>query len=170
MLPDEGPQMVVRFTVNGRPVAVDVSPDKPLLWVLRDELRLKSTRLGCGIALCGTCTVHRDGEPIQACVTQVRAVEGADVRTLEGLSPDGSHPVQRAWEELDVAQCGYCEAGQIMNAAALLRRTPEPTDEEIDAAVNSSLCRCATVLRIREAVRLAASRASTTVGAGRGGR
>jgi isoquinoline 1-oxidoreductase subunit alpha len=148
--------MVVSFTVNGRPVTVDVAPDKPLLWVLRDELDLKGTKFGCGIAQCGACTVHRNGTAIRACVTQVRAVEGADIRTIEGLSPDGAHPLQQAWEELDVAQCGYCQAGQLMSAAALLERTPRPSDEEIDEAMNGNLCRCATYLRIREAIHRAA--------------
>jgi isoquinoline 1-oxidoreductase subunit alpha len=154
--------MVVSFTVNGRPVTVDVPPDKPLLWVLRDELDLKGTKFGCGIAQCGACTVHRDGQAIRSCTTQTRAVAGADIRTIEGLSPDGTHPLQRAWEELDVAQCGYCQAGQLMNAAALLQRAPRPTDEEIDEAMNGNLCRCATYLRIREAIHRAAGTPRTT--------
>jgi isoquinoline 1-oxidoreductase subunit alpha len=152
--------MVVSFTVNGRPVTVDVPADKPLLWVLRDELDLKGTKFGCGIAQCGSCTVHRDGNPIRACITQARAVEGADIRTIEALSPDGTHPLQRAWEDLDVAQCGYCQAGQLMSAAALLARTPRPSDDEIDEAMNGNLCRCATYLRIREAIHQAAGTAT----------
>ncbi|HSJ25725.1 MAG TPA: (2Fe-2S)-binding protein [Longimicrobiales bacterium] len=156
--------MVVSFTVNGRPVTVDVPPEKPLLWVLRDELDLKGTKFGCGVAQCGACTVHRDGQAIRACITQVRAVEGADIRTIEGLSPDGTHALQRAWQELDVAQCGYCQAGQIMNAAALLERTPRPSDDEIDDAMNGNLCRCATYLRIREAIHHAAGRPRAAAG------
>jgi isoquinoline 1-oxidoreductase subunit alpha len=158
--------MVVSFTVNGRPVSVDVPPDKPLLWVLREELNLKGVKFGCGIAQCGACTVHRDGNAIRACITQVRTVEGAEIRTIEGLSPDGTHPVQRAWQELDVAQCGYCQAGQIMSAAALLQRTPRPTDDEIDAAMNGNLCRCATYLRIREAIHSAAGTPRAAAGDG----
>jgi isoquinoline 1-oxidoreductase subunit alpha len=156
--------MVVSFTVNGRPVAVDAPPDKPLLWVLRDELDLKGTKYGCGIAQCGACTVQRDGQAIRSCITQVRTVEGADIRTIEGLSPDGTHPLQRAWEELDVAQCGFCQAGQLMSAAALLQRTPRPDDEEIDDAMNGNLCRCATYLRIREAIHHAAGTARAAAG------
>jgi isoquinoline 1-oxidoreductase subunit alpha len=156
--------MVVSFTVNGRVVSVDVPPDKPLLWVLRDELELKGTKFGCGIAQCGACTVHRDGQAIRSCITQARAVEGADIRTIEGLSPDGTHPLQRAWEELDVAQCGYCQAGQLMSAAALLQRAPRPNDEEIDDAMNGNLCRCATYLRIREAIHRASGATRAAAG------
>jgi isoquinoline 1-oxidoreductase subunit alpha len=156
--------MVVSFTVNGRVVSVDVPPDKPLLWVLRDELELKGTKFGCGIAQCGACTVHRDGQAIRSCITQARAVEGADIRTIEGLSPDGTHPLQRAWEELDVAQCGYCQAGQLVSAAALLQRAPRPNDEEIDDAMNGNLCRCATYLRIREAIHRASGATRAAAG------
>jgi isoquinoline 1-oxidoreductase subunit alpha len=159
--------MVVSFTVNGRAVTVDVPPDKPLLWVLRDELGLRGTKFGCGIAQCGACTVHRDGQAIRSCITQARAVEGADIRTVEGLSPDGTHPLQRAWEELDVAQCGYCQAGQLMSAAALLQRTPRPSDGEIDDAMNGNLCRCATYLRIREAIHRAAGTPRAAAGSSR---
>lgn len=147
---------MISFTVNGTPVRVDVSPDTPLLWVLRDVLDLKGTKFGCGMAQCGACTVHRNGTPIRSCITAVSTVEGADITTIEGLSPDGEHPLQRAWQDLDVPQCGYCQAGQLMAAAALLARTPRPTDEDIDKAMNGNLCRCATYLRIRQAIHRAA--------------
>jgi isoquinoline 1-oxidoreductase subunit alpha len=149
--------MTVTFRVNGNPVTVDVPADMPLLWVLRDVLDLKGTKFGCGVAQCGACTVHRDGNAIRSCITPAGAVAGAEIVTIEGLSPDGTHPVQRAWEEIDVAQCGYCQAGQIMSAAALLRRNARPDDEDIDAAMNGNLCRCATYLRIREAIHRAAA-------------
>lgn len=148
--------MIVNFTVNGDAVRVDVAEDTPLLWVLRDTLDLKGTKFGCGMAQCGACTVHVNGAPTRACVTAVTRVEGAAVTTIEGLSADGTHPVQRAWEELDVPQCGYCQAGQMMSAAALLASTPQPTDADIDTAMNGNLCRCATYLRIRQAVHRAA--------------
>ncbi|MBX6365270.1 MAG: (2Fe-2S)-binding protein [Gemmatimonadetes bacterium] len=144
--------MSVRLKVNGKPVSVDVAPDTPLLWVLRDVLDLVGTKYGCGIGQCGACTVHLNGNPVRSCSLPVGAAAGAEVTTIEGLSPDGSHPVQRAWQELDVPQCGYCQAGQIMSAAALLARTPKPTDADIDAAMSGNLCRCATYLRIREAI------------------
>ena len=148
--------MNISFSVNGTRASVDVAPDTPLLWVIRDVLDLKGTKFGCGMAQCGACTVHVNGAPTRSCITPVSRVEGADITTIEGLSPDGTHPVQRAWEELDVPQCGYCQAGQMMSAAALLARTPQPTDEDIDAAMNGNLCRCATYLRIRQAVHRAA--------------
>ncbi len=152
--------MKTRFKVNGKPATVDVPPDMPLLWVLRDVLDLKGTKFGCGIAQCGACTVHVGGEPTRSCLTPVSAVQGAEVTTIEGLSPDGSHPLQRAWEELDVPQCGYCQAGQLMSAAALLARHPRPTDADIDAAMDGNLCRCATYLRIRQAMHRAATMAA----------
>jgi isoquinoline 1-oxidoreductase alpha subunit len=158
--------MVVTFKVNGQDRTVDVAPDTPLLWVLRDELDLKGTKFGCGIAQCGACTVHLDGVAVRSCNRPVSEVAGGDVRTIEGLSPDGSHPLQRAWVELDVAQCGYCQAGQLMSAAALLSRTPDPTDTDIDRAMNGNLCRCATYLRIRQAIHRAATLAAD--GNGRG--
>jgi isoquinoline 1-oxidoreductase alpha subunit len=127
----------------------------PLLWVLRDVLNMKGTKFGCGIGACGACTVQIDGRPVRACSTQVSAVNG-EVRTIEGLSPDGSHPLQRAWMELDVPQCGYCQAGQFMSAAALLLTTPNPTDAQIDAAMSGNVCRCGTYLRIRAAIHQAA--------------
>jgi isoquinoline 1-oxidoreductase alpha subunit len=156
--------MTVTFKVNGRSTTVDVPPEMPLLWVLRDVLDLKGTKYGCGIAECGACTVHLDGEPTRSCITPVSSVEGAAVTTIEGLSPDGSHPLQRAWEELDVPQCGYCQAGQIMSAAALLARKPKPTDADIDAAMNGNLCRCATYLRIRQAIHRAAGMPAVEAG------
>ena len=148
--------MRVTFKVNGKSTTVDVPPDMPLLWVLRDVLDLKGTKYGCGIAQCGACTVHLKGVATRSCVLAVSAVAGASITTIEGLSPDGSHPLQRAWEELDVPQCGYCQAGQLMSAAALLAKTPKPTDADIDAAMNDNLCRCATCLRIRQAIHRAA--------------
>lgn len=152
--------MTVTFEVNGNPVTVDVPPDMPLLWVLRDVLDLKGTKFGCGIAQCGACTVHVDGTPTRSCVLPASAVDGAEITTIEGLSPNGTHPLQRAWEQLDVPQCGYCQAGQLMAAAGLLARTPRPTDADIDAAMNGNLCRCATYLRIRAAIHAAAALAA----------
>ena len=149
--------MKTRFKVNGKSATVDVPPDMPLLWVLRDVLDLKGTKFGCGIAQCGACTVHVAGEPTRSCITPVSAVQGTEVTTIEGLSPDGSHALQRAWEELDVPQCGYCQAGQLMSAAALLAKHPRPTDADIDAAIDGNLCRCATYLRIRQAIHRAAT-------------
>jgi isoquinoline 1-oxidoreductase alpha subunit len=148
------------FKVNGKSTTVDVSPDTPLLWVLRDVLDLKGTKYGCGIAQCGACTVHVDGAAIRSCNRPVSEVEGADIVTIEGLSPTGTHPLQRAWEELDVPQCGYCQAGQIMSAASLLARTPKPTDADIDRAMNGNICRCATYARIRQAIHRAAGQAA----------
>lgn len=162
--------MRVTFTVNGTRRTVDVPPDMPLLWVLRDELDLKGTKFGCGAAQCGACTVHLNGAPTRSCVLPASSLEGADIRTIEGLSPDASHPLQRAWLELDVPQCGYCQAGQLMSAASLLERNPNPTDADIDAAMNGNLCRCATYLRIRAAIHHAASLPRTDVEpAGRNG-
>lgn len=149
--------MPVTFKVNGKSTTVDVVPEMPLLWVLRDVLDLKGTKYGCGVAQCGACTVHVKGVATRSCVLPVSAVRGADITTIEGLSPDGTHRLQRAWEELDVPQCGYCQAGQLMSAAALLARTPKPTDADIDAAMNGNLCRCATYLRIRQGIHLAAT-------------
>ena len=148
--------MKVTFKVNGTPRTVDVPADMPLLWVLRDELDLKGTKFGCGAAQCGACTVHLAGAPTRSCVLPVSAVQGMNVTTVEGLSPDGTHAVQRAWEELDVPQCGYCQAGQLMSTAGLLARNAKPTDADIDAAMSGNLCRCATYLRIRQAIHRAA--------------
>jgi isoquinoline 1-oxidoreductase alpha subunit len=146
----------MRLTVNGKAYEVDVPDSMPLLWVLRDVLGLTGTKFGCGIAQCGACTVHVDGEAVRSCVTPVRAVGSRPVTTIEGLSADGSHPVQRAWTEVDVIQCGFCQSGQIMAAAALLRQKPKPTDADIDAALDGNLCRCGTYQRIRAAVHRAA--------------
>lgn len=148
--------MIVELTINGRDLQVDVPEDTPLLWILRDHLDLVGTKFGCGIGQCGACTVHLNGTPSRSCLVPASSLAGATVMTIEGLSPDGSHPLQRAWEEMDVPQCGYCQAGQIMSAAALLASNPTPTDAEIDAAMTGNLCRCATYLRIREAIHLAA--------------
>jgi isoquinoline 1-oxidoreductase alpha subunit len=154
----------MRYTlnVNGKSHTVDVPPDMPLLWVLRDVLDLKGTKYGCGIAQCGSCTVHVKGKATRACVTPVSSVGAAPVVTIEGLSADGSHPLQKAWQEIDVPQCGYCQAGQIMAAAELLAAKPKPTDADIDAAMTGNLCRCATYLRIREAIHRAAGTRPTT--------
>ena len=148
--------MPVTFKLNGKSTTVDVPPDMPMLWVLRDVLDLKGTKFGCGIGQCGACTVHLGGQAVRSCQTPVAAVKAA-ITTIEGLSTDGSHPVQRAWMEIDVPQCGYCQAGQLMTAAALLAKTPNPTDAQIDAAMNGNICRCATYLRIRQAIRQAAT-------------
>ena len=138
------------------PATVDVPPDTPLLWVLRDSLNLKGAKYGCGIGLCGACTVLVNGRAVRSCMTQVGSVADQPITTIEGLSPDGLHPVQVAWEAMDVPQCGYCQAGQIMSAAALLQRTPHPTDADIDAAMSGNLCRCGTYTRIRQAIHEAA--------------
>jgi isoquinoline 1-oxidoreductase subunit alpha len=144
------------FTLNGQLQNVADDPDTPLLWVLRDTLGLTGTKFGCGAAQCGACTVHLDGIPVRACITSLAEAEGRDVTTIEGLSLDGLHPVQRAWVELDVPQCGYCQSGQIMSAAALLAETPHPTDAQIDEAMAGNLCRCGTYVRIRAAIHRAA--------------
>jgi isoquinoline 1-oxidoreductase alpha subunit len=149
--------MPFALKVNGRSSTVDVPADMPLLWVLRDVLNLKGAKYGCGMGLCGACTVHLNGQPVRACQTPVSSAANKDVITLEGLSPDGSHPVQLAWQEIDVPQCGYCQAGQIMSAAALLAAKPRPTDADIDAAMDGNICRCGTYLRIRQAVHRAAA-------------
>lgn len=146
----------MKLTVNGKTHQLDIEPEMPLLWVLRDELNLPGTKYGCGMALCGACTVHLAGEPIRSCVTPVSAVGEQPVTTIEGLSADRSHPVQKAWIELDVPQCGYCQSGQIMSAVALLAKTPKPTDADIDSAMSGNLCRCGTYQRIRAAIHKAA--------------
>ncbi len=146
----------IALTINGEEHIVDVSPDTPLLWVLRDTLGLTGTKYSCGIGLCGTCTVHLDGEAIQSCVTLVSEVADREITTIEGLSPDGSHPLQQAWIAENVPQCGYCQPGQIMTAAALLAKNPNPSDADIDATMSGNLCRCGTYQRIRRAIHRAA--------------
>jgi isoquinoline 1-oxidoreductase subunit alpha len=149
--------MAISFKVNGKSTSVDVPADMPLLWVLRDVLDLKGTKFGCGIAQCGACTVHVNGVATKSCTKKASTVAGAEVTTIEGLSPDGVHALQRAWEDLDVPQCGYCQAGQLMSAAALLATIAKPTDADIDRAMTGNLCRCATYLRIREGIHRAAA-------------
>lgn len=145
----------MKLDINGAVRDVEASADMPLLWVIRDLLQLTGTKFGCGVAQCGACTVHLDGKPVRACVTPVSAVGARKVTTIEGLSADGTHAVQRAWAEADVVQCGYCQSGQIMTAVALLRAKPEPTDTDIDAAMAGNVCRCGTYQRVREAIHLA---------------
>jgi isoquinoline 1-oxidoreductase alpha subunit len=147
---------MIKLTVNGQSQDVDVAGETPLLWVLRDTLGLTGTKFGCGMAQCGACTVHLDGAPTRACVTPVSAVAGKSITTIEGLSPDRSHPVQQAWIEIDVPQCGYCQSGQIMAAAALLKQNPKPSDADIDQAMSGNICRCGTYPRIRKAIHRAA--------------
>ena len=148
--------MLTKLNVNNVAATVDVSPDMPLLWVLRDVLNIKGPKYGCGIGLCGACTVIVGGEAVRSCQKTVSSVSSQPVTTIEGLSPDGRHPVQMAWEAIDVPQCGYCQAGQIMSAAALLQHTPHPTDAEIDDAMSGNLCRCGTYTRVRQAIHQAA--------------
>jgi isoquinoline 1-oxidoreductase subunit alpha len=147
---------MITLKVNGQNLDTDASPDTPLLWVLRDHLGLTGTKFGCGKSLCGACTVHVDGAATRSCVTLVSTVVGKDIRTIEGLSSDRSHPVQKAWLELDVPQCGYCQSGQIMSASALLAQNPAPSDADIDAAMAGNICRCGTYPRIRAAIHRAA--------------
>lgn len=149
--------MAIKLTINGRPTTVDVPGDTPLLWVIRDALNLHGTKYGCGIGQCGACTVHIGGRPTRSCITTVSMAANAQITTIEGLSADGSHPLQQAWREMDVPQCGYCQAGQIMSAAALLASHPKPTDQDIDTAMNGNLCRCGTYVRVRQAIHRASS-------------
>ena len=149
---------MAKLNVNGKAVSVDVEPEMPLLWVLRDELGLTGTKYGCGIALCGACTVHVDGQPTRSCVLPVSAVEGKNITTIEALSKDGAHPVQKAWVQLQVPQCGYCQSGMIMAVAALLDENKNPSDEDISIAI-TNICRCGTYARVREAVHVAAKSA-----------
>ncbi len=153
--------MPYKLTVNGRPATVDAPADMPLLWVIRDVLNLRGTKYGCGIGFCGACTVHIGGRAVRSCQTPVSAADNAKITTIEGLSSDGSHPVQVAWAEFDVPQCGYCQPGQMMSAAALLAKTPKPTDQDIDAAMNGNICRCGTYIRIRQAIHMAANLATS---------
>jgi isoquinoline 1-oxidoreductase subunit alpha len=151
--------MAFKLNVNGHTSTVDAPADMPLLWVLRDMLDMRGTKYGCGIGQCGACTVHLNGQPVRACQTMVSMVKDQAITTVEGLSTDGTHPVQLAWQELDVPQCGYCQAGQMMTAAALLVKTPHPSDKDIDTAMNGNLCRCGTYTRIRAAVHKASEMA-----------
>jgi len=148
---------MTRFTLNGRDVSVDVAGDTPLLWVVRDEVGLKGTKFGCGIGMCGACTVHVDGRALRSCITPLEAVAGAKVTTIEGLDPNGQHPLQRAWIKAQAPQCGYCQSGQIMQAATLLKDFPDPSRQDIDAVMGGSLCRCMAYIRIRKAIELAAA-------------
>jgi isoquinoline 1-oxidoreductase alpha subunit len=154
--------MTVTFKVNGKSNTVDVADDTPLLWVLRDHLELKGTKFGCGVGQCGACTVHINGVATRSCQRRASTLAGVEVTTIEGLSPDGTHALQRAWEEIDVPQCGYCQAGQLMSAAALLSKTAKPTDADIDNAMNGNICRCTTYLRIRAAIHRAAEMKEST--------
>lgn len=149
--------MAFNFNVNGKAMSVDVPADMPLLWVIREVLNLPGTKFGCGMSMCGACTVHVNGQATRSCVTSVAEVNGKRVTTIEGLGTTTLHPLQKAWMEVDVAQCGYCQAGQIMVAAALLKQHPKPTDAQIDAAMEGNICRCGTYLRIREAIHQAAN-------------
>ena len=149
--------MAITFTLNGKSQSVDVDPQMPLLWVLRDTLNLTGTKFGCGMALCGACTVHINGEATRSCITPVSAVAGKKITTIEGLSEEGNHPVQQAWIEIDVPQCGYCQSGQIMSAAALLTKKPQPSDSDIDDFMSGNICRCGTYQRIRKAIHRAAT-------------
>jgi len=148
--------MTVDLTLNGQAMSLDVDPQMPLLWAIRDVAGMTGTKFGCGKALCGACTVHVDGKPVRSCSYPVSAAAGKSIMTIEGLSPDGSHPVQVAWRELNVPQCGYCQSGQIMSAVALLAQNPNPSDEDIDNAMSGNICRCGTYTRIRAAIHKAA--------------
>jgi len=152
--------MPYKLTVNGKSTTVDVPEDMPLLWVLRDVLNLRGTKYGCGIGQCGACTVHIGGRAVRSCQTPVVVADGVQITTIEGLSADGTHPVQLAWAEIDVPQCGYCQAGQMMSAAALLAKNTKPSDQDIDAAMNGNICRCGTYIRIRQAIHKAATLAA----------
>ena len=149
--------MAFNLTVNGKAVSVDVPADMSLLWVIREVLNLPGTKYGCGMSLCGACTVHVNGEATRSCITEISQVNGKQITTIEGLSADGTHPLQKAWLEVDVPQCGYCQVGQIMAAAALLKEVPNPTDAQISESMDGNICRCGTYLRIREAIHKAAA-------------
>ena len=150
----------INLNINGKKQTVDVDPNTPLLWVLRDHLKMVGTKYGCGISQCGLCTVHMDGVAIRSCMVTVSAVGNQEITTIEGLSENGDHPLQKAWIEVDVPQCGYCQAGQIMTAAAFLKNNPAPTDEEIEMVMNGNICRCGTYSRIKKAIKMAAGRTS----------
>jgi isoquinoline 1-oxidoreductase alpha subunit len=155
----------IKFTLNGRPQTVDVPAGMPLLWVLRDALGMTGTKFGCGMALCGACTVHQNGQAIRSCITPVSSVAGKSITTIEGLSPDSSHAVQKAWTELDVPQCGYCQSGQIMQAAALLAKNSKPSDADIDEVMRGNICRCGTYQSIRKAIHRASEILTASNGA-----
>jgi isoquinoline 1-oxidoreductase subunit alpha len=146
---------MIQLTINRKKVRFEGDPDMPLLWYLRDELQLTGTKFGCGMGLCGACTVHVNGEPARSCLTPMSAAAGKEITTIEGLSENGTHPVQLAWEQIQVPQCGYCQSGQIMQAVALLRKKPQPTDHDIEETMSGNLCRCGTYQRIRQAIKLA---------------
>ena len=147
---------MIKLSINRKQVQTDADPSTPMLWVLRDEFGLTCTKFGCGIAQCGACTIHVDGEPRRSCITSLKSAEGMEITTIEGLSPDTSHPLQRSWIAVDAPQCGYCQSGQIMTAAALLRKTPKPNDADIEQAMAGIICRCGTYSRIKDAIKLAA--------------
>jgi isoquinoline 1-oxidoreductase alpha subunit len=148
---------MIQLTINGKARRFDGDPEMPLLWFLRDELQLTGTKFGCGMGLCGACTVHVNGEAARSCLTPMSAAAGKTITTIEGLSANGSHPLQKAWEQANVPQCGYCQSGQIMQAAAMLKTKPHPTDQDIDSAMSGNICRCGTYQRIRQAIRMAAN-------------
>ena len=148
---------IFNLKINGKEHQVDVDPSTPMLWVLRDHLKLFGTKFGCGVAQCGACTIHLNGDPVRSCITFVDSVGDQEITTIEGISDDGEHPIQKAWLEHDVAQCGYCQPGQIMTAVALLKNNPNPSDEDIDLAMSGNLCRCGTYTRIKKAIKTAAS-------------
>jgi isoquinoline 1-oxidoreductase subunit alpha len=148
---------VFNLKINGKTQQVDVDPSTPMLWVLRDHLNMVGTKFGCGVAMCGACTIHVNGNATRSCITPVSSVGDKEITTIEGLSENGDHPVQKAWLEVDVPQCGYCQAGQIMNAAALLKKNPHPTDEEIETAMNGNICRCGTYVKIKQAIKTASN-------------
>ena len=147
---------MIRLNVNGKSKQFDGDPEMPLLWYLRDDLALTGTKYGCGMGLCGACTVHVNGEATRSCLTPMKTAQGKNITTIEGLSPNGDHPLQKAWKTCNVPQCGYCQSGQIMQAASMLKKTPKPTDQQIDAEMQGNICRCGTYQRIRQAVKLAA--------------
>ena len=158
--------MTTTFTLNGQPMTAQVPDDTPLLWVIRETANLTGTKFGCGVGLCGACTVHIEGRATRSCITPVSLVDGAAITTIEGLSTDNSHPLQKAWVACQVPQCGYCQSGQIMQAAALIRRFPKPTDDDIDSVMNGNLCRCMAYVRIRQAIKIAAAEVQGTASHG----